>query len=60
MDVVADKPVYHAQHDAQFFLNTHSADGNSGCPECPKMQVVFNLTCDWLKNEINLFTLEDF
>ena len=58
--LVADEALYHAQCHAQFFLNTRSADGNLGCPECPKMQAVFNLTCDWLENEIDLFTLEDF
>ena len=59
-DRVTDEAVYHAQCYAQFFSNTSSADGNRGCTECPKLQAVFNLTCDWLENEINLFTLVDF
>ena len=36
-DLVADEAVYYAQCHAQFFLNTRSADGNRGRPECPKM-----------------------
>ena len=59
-DLVADEAVYHVEFHAQFFLNTRSADGNQDCLECPKMQAVFNLTCDWLESEIDLFTLEDF
>ena len=31
-----------------------------GRPECPKVQAVFNITCDRLEIEIDLFTLEDF
>ena len=59
-DLVTDEAVYHAQCHVLFFLNTRSADGNRGRHECPKMQAVFNLTCDWLENEIDLFTLEGF
>ena len=59
-DLVADEAVYHAEWHAQFFLNTRSADGNQDRPECPKMQAVFNLTCDWLETEIDLFSYENF
>ena len=59
-DLVAAEAVYHAQCHAKFFLDIPNATGIRGRPECPKMLAAFNLTCDWLENEIDLFTLEDF
>ena len=58
--LVPDEAVYHAQCYAQFFFNAHSTNGNRHRPEGPKMQAVFDLTCHWLENENDLFTLEYF
>ena len=60
MVLVADESVYHIQCHAQFFFNARSADGNQGRPKYLKMQSVFNFTCDWLENEVDLFTVKDF
>ena len=59
-DLVAAEAVYHTHCYAKFFLDIPNATGIRGRPECPKMLAAFNLTCDWLENEIDLFTLEDF
>lgn len=59
-DLLANELLYHIQCHAKFSFDK-SKDTSRACggPECPKMQAAFNQMCDWLENEIELFTLHD-
>ena len=58
-DLLAEEAVYHSTCRVKFYESV-SISSNKGRPVNTFLKCVFDQTCEWLKNENNLFTLKDF
>ena len=54
-DLVAEEAVYHSTSRVKFY-DSKSISSNKGRPVNTFLKCVFDQTCEWLKNENNLFT----